>query len=255
VQGWRKRKRKGRGFPWYTLLLLGICVGGLLTACGDEDWKEVGGSICTEIPEGFEPFPPDPGTCHLVKILNYSGPDVGADQKLADSYAYIFTWMVNYEVERAPGTGNAGWIIQQIDYRLEREGRSGIVPPVRDVYWESWPVDAGAVEPLPNPRHPDWDDGFSASPSGLNGREETRGIVKFCEYEGDLPGFHSPPPNHPAGGLHISESPPSFWDFSGTCHDWTIEWTGLKKPDNKPCWSYEARMGNLGKSDSWCGSW
>ena len=52
VQWWRGRKRKRRGFPWYVVVLLGVCVGGLLTACENgtptpEDLEK----ICVEVPK------------------------------------------------------------------------------------------------------------------------------------------------------------------------------------------------------------
>jgi hypothetical protein len=36
LQSWRGRKRKRRGMPWYTLLLLAVFVGYLLAACGSD---------------------------------------------------------------------------------------------------------------------------------------------------------------------------------------------------------------------------
>jgi hypothetical protein len=51
VQSWRGRKRKGRGFPWYVVVLLGVCVSGLLTACGGD---ETSPTPCTDaLPQFF----------------------------------------------------------------------------------------------------------------------------------------------------------------------------------------------------------
>ncbi len=46
VQSWKGRKKR-RGFPWVSLLLLAACVSGVLTGCGDEaPWDEL---YCLEV--------------------------------------------------------------------------------------------------------------------------------------------------------------------------------------------------------------
>ena len=266
IQSWRGRKRKRRrGMPWYVVAIF-VCVGvgGMLTGCGGdggEDWTDVGDSVCIEIPDNFEsPPPPEDRTSHPVKIVNHSGPKVEVTKQRYDSYLYQFDWTVNFEVDRTPGTGGAGWIIQQIDYYTPQELRSGPQTPDEDTYWEAWPVDAGSTEPTLDPESDGykggWDDYFWLWPSGSNGWSETKGIVKF--YEGELPThFKKGKDGVFMAGPYIYSSHirPIFWDFSGTCHSWALEWNGLKKLDNEPFWSYEARAGNLETSGSWSGSW
>jgi YD repeat-containing protein len=247
VQSWPGRKKR-KGFPWHLAFVLFLVgVSGTLVGCQE--------SICTEVPEGSEPFSPISKTAQTVEILNHSGPDVKATPLAGDSYSYDIQWKVNFEIEREPGTGNAGWVIQQIEYNIGGKDRNGQPIDDHDVYWEAWQVEADAVEPQIDPKHPEWDDNFFIVAGGSNGHKETRGIVKFYEYGGVPPGFVLAPEDHPSHGLYISYTPPSFWDYTGTCHAWKVEWTGLKEPGNKPCWSYSAVRGNLGKSDKWCGSW
>jgi hypothetical protein len=251
--------------PWYVVAVVvavAVGVGGVLAGCGG-DWEESDKSpFCSEVPPGFQPPPgdqPPPRTSHSVKIVNHAGPDVNVKKQLEDAYVYEFIWQVNFEVEREPGTGAAGWVIQQVDYRFEEAGRDDPLPksPYHEVYWEAWRVNAGSTEATLEPgtqgEAGGWDDRFWQRSVGTNGWSEIRAIVKF--YEGDLPPHFSMWKVPDSFEVYSSEQPPTFWDFSGTCHSWTIEWTGFKKPDNKPFWSYEARMGNLEISGSWSGSW
>jgi hypothetical protein len=62
VQSWRGRKKR-RGFPWYVMVLLVVCVSGVLTACGEEGDTPNPTVMCTPIPpsSGTPEPPPDDG--------------------------------------------------------------------------------------------------------------------------------------------------------------------------------------------------
>jgi YD repeat-containing protein len=69
VQSWRRRKRKGRRFPWYVVVLLGVCMSGLLTACQGLPPEAVEATLCVEVTPTPHPMPkPDDGS-HDEEIL------------------------------------------------------------------------------------------------------------------------------------------------------------------------------------------
>jgi hypothetical protein len=59
VQSWKRRK-KGRGWSWCSLLLLGICLTGVLTGCKEPTEEDLE-QICVEAP--YEPQ----GRCHITE--------------------------------------------------------------------------------------------------------------------------------------------------------------------------------------------
>jgi hypothetical protein len=77
VQSWKGRKKR-RGFPWYSLLLLVVCMSGMLTGC-IEPGDGPGPTACVEaptpIPEPPTPTPESEGGCEVIgkTVINEKG--------------------------------------------------------------------------------------------------------------------------------------------------------------------------------------
>ena len=231
IQGWMERKRKGkRRVPWYALVLvMGLGVAGVLTACGP---VQPGGTpACTELPLSKSVYivPREPG------ITKGGG----------------YLWDSDFRLTEPTQVG--GWVVQHIhldSYYKDAEGETPKPITYPDShytmhYWEAWRVYRRSVAPAVVGKRgtndsyvaPDWN-AKNADPGGIFGahrfgKRVMQGWARFYEM-GDLP--QPPFSRHPLYGTNdfmVTDpinfwwwTPPWFWEESGsgTTHNLEVEW-------------------------------
>ena len=123
-------------------------------------------------------------------------------------------------------TCNGGWIIQEINYTIDRKRKNGTTLQNKVYhYWEAWEVEKCKKATVWQDKGlDDNDDSYTDSPSpGSKGTYTTVGKVKF--YEGSLPpDFKTNNPLTLAGILHSTTTKPAFWDGTGATHNLTSTW-------------------------------
>jgi predicted small lipoprotein YifL len=249
VQSGRKRKDKNQ-WCWHikiTSMLLLVCLGGTLTACGNKGWETLDDSlVCTDMPDDFVPTD---RTSHNVKIVDYKGPEIHLSPGPGEPF---FGWYVYFEVNR--DSGDSGHIIQEVNHDHETYRENGALqsrpePPLR--YWEAWSVDQDEIHTQSHIEGEKWDDLFMhhGNPANSRGFHENTSIVRF--YEGGLPDHFALGNVRYAGStLLSSETAPDFWEYKGTAHTFTLEWDLTGDKDNW-WWKYTVRRGDHQRSETW----
>jgi hypothetical protein len=109
VQSWKRRK-KGRGWSWYSLLLLGICLTGVLTGCDNPPTSEQLEQLCVEMPT-----PGPRAECTAMPTTGAEPPyeperwnDCGVIQFSNNCYSYAVNDPLGHEYNCKPQPGVAG---------------------------------------------------------------------------------------------------------------------------------------------------
>lgn len=208
-------KGKKRVYLLFFLLLLALA----LSSCGggiDKQAIENLGEdiICSpNIPIDWQP---SSRAWEKVNIEHVSGPKPTA-------YGG-HDWRVKFRLEN-PAKSD-GWIIQEINTHVRyysNDDDTLLYGPPDLQFWEAWEVKEGKSERSRSGQS--YDDAFSRNGlQGTSGLVEVTGIVRF--YEGPLPTTFKVNEVPQAGILRSSTTPPPYWNYEGTAHNFRMSWDG-----------------------------